>query len=77
MRLMRDFVCDCGKVIEKLVDSNQKLVDCECGLQAKVTIGTPTVKLEGITGDFPGAHDKWARVREQNAKIKAKKSYVA
>jgi hypothetical protein len=28
-------------------------------------ISTPTVSLEGITGAFPGAHDKWARIREQ------------
>ena len=28
-------------------------------------LGAPRAKLEGITGSFPGAHDRWARIREE------------
>jgi hypothetical protein len=37
-------------------------------------IGTPSVKLEGITGDFPDAHTKWAKIREDNKRIKDKRN---
>ncbi len=36
-------------------------------------IGMPRVALEGITGAFPGAHDRWATIREANARQKAAK----
>jgi 2-keto-3-deoxy-galactonokinase len=75
VRQMRDFLCECGEITERLVDTQVKQIDCACGKQAKQLIGMPTVKLEGITGSFPGAHDKWARIREDNAKIKARRSF--
>ena len=72
-RLLRDFECpSCGKHTERFVDTDQLEVECDCGALAKRVIGMPRVSLEGITGDFPGAHDRWARIREENARIKAK-----
>jgi len=38
-------------------------------------IGMPNIQLEGITGAFPGAHERWARVREEKAAIHKRKSY--
>lgn len=74
MRQIRDFKCrDCGRSDERYIDDAVQWVECECGARAYRVISTPTVRLEGITGAFPGAHDKWARVREENARIKAKK----
>lgn len=74
MRTIRDFLCSsCGSVSEKLVNTDIRTVRCiECGGDALEQLSMPTVKLEGITGAFPGAHDRWARVREENARIKAK-----
>ena len=45
-----------------------------CGGRAVQQMGMPTVRLEGITGAFPGAHHKWAQIREDNARIKAKRA---
>ncbi len=74
MKLLRDFKCDaCGKTNERYIDSETRQVECGCGALAYRVIGMPRVELEGITGAFPGAHDRWARIREQNAAIKARK----
>ena len=74
MRTIRDFLCGtCGQLTEKLVDSDYKTIECpECHGDAIEQMSMPTVRLEGITGSFPGAHEKWARIREDNARIKAK-----
>ncbi len=75
MRTLRDFVCEkCGKVQERFIDSETIAVDCACGDVAKRQIGMPHVSLEGITGAFPGAHDRWARIREDRARINARKN---
>jgi DNA-directed RNA polymerase subunit RPC12/RpoP len=73
-RLMREFQCTkCDKAFERFIDTNAEYVECDCGGVAYRMIGMPTVKLEGITGAFPGAAEKWARVREDNARIKARR----
>lgn len=74
MRTIRDFLCGtCGQVSEKLVDSDYHTIECpECHGDAVEQLSMPTVRLEGITGSFPGAADRWARIREDNARIKAK-----
>lgn len=76
MRILNDFCCgECGAITERLVDSEYKTIECpECGSNATLLQAMPTVRLEGITGAFPGAHDKWARIREDNARIKAARS---
>ncbi len=74
MKLMRDFRCDkCDLDEERFVDTTITQYPCTCGGMMTRMIGMPTVKLEGITGAFPGAHDRWARIREDNARIKAKR----
>jgi len=35
----------------------------------------PRVALDGTDPDFPGAYNKWATVREENRRIKGKRSY--
>lgn len=75
MRTIRDFLCShCGTVSEKLVDADFHTIECpECQGDAVEQLSMPTVRLEGVTGAFPGAHDRWARIREENARIKAKR----
>lgn len=71
MRVLNDFVCiSCGHSEEKLTDVDQVMCP-ECGGDATRMMGAPTVRLEGITGAFPGAHHRWAKIREDNARIKA------
>jgi len=72
MKLIRDFKCDCGLTEELYVDSETTEIPCLCGKTARRVIGMPRIALEGITGSFPGAHDRWARIREENARIKAR-----
>jgi DNA-directed RNA polymerase subunit RPC12/RpoP len=66
MRLLRDFLCEhCGTEKERYIDSDTSQVVCdECGNTAVRLIGMPRVALEGITGSFPGAADRWAKIRE-------------
>lgn len=75
MRLMLDFECnDCGNLVERFIDKDETAIPCECGGVMRRLISMPQVKLEGITGSFPGAHDRWARIREDHARIKARKN---
>lgn len=76
MRTMRDFLCGhCGTVTERLIDHEYHTIECpECQGDAIEQMSMPTVKLEGITGSFPGAADRWARIREENARIKGKRA---
>ena len=76
MKVIRDFLCSsCGTVSEAYVDTEFNSIECpECHGDAVRQLSMPMVKLEGVTGDFPGAFDRWARIREENAKIKAKKN---
>jgi hypothetical protein len=46
----------------------------ECGLLASRQISTPQVKLEGISGDFPGAYRKWEAVRREKMTIENKRN---
>ncbi len=74
-RFLRDFVCeDCGNMEERFVDTTIESYPCKCSGEMVRRVGMPTVKLEGITGAFPGAHAKWAKIREDNARIKAKRN---
>jgi hypothetical protein len=75
-KLMRDFLCDkCGKQDERYVSVEVTTYTCECGGRVTRLIGMPRVTLDGTDPDFPGAYAKWANVREQNARIKGKRSY--
>jgi hypothetical protein len=76
MRTLRDFHCDsCGKEQERYIESDVNIVECTCGSTATRVIGMPRVSLDGTNPDFPGAYDRWARIREENARIKSKRSY--
>jgi hypothetical protein len=75
VKSLRDFECDnCGESEERYIDSVITSYRCQCGGLKQRLIGMPKIDLEGITGAFPGAHAKWARVREENARIKAEKN---
>lgn len=75
MRNLRDFTCvSCGETQERFLDSEVDKVACKCGDIAVRVIGMPRVALDGTDEGFPGAYDKWARIREDNARIKAKRN---
>ncbi len=63
MRITLDFECtSCFHIDERYIDNNTEYTECsECGSKAKRMISTPTIKLEGYSGSFPGAAAAWEK----------------
>ena len=61
MKLMYEFVCESGHRIERYVEFEHNIVQCDCGASAKRTISAPAIKLEGWSGSFPSAHGRFER----------------
>ena len=78
MRQLRDFLCEkCGIEEERYIDSKITQIVCpECGHKMIRLIGMPRVDLDGTDPDFPGAYEKWAKIREQNRVVKGRRSYA-
>lgn len=64
-----DFQCENGHVTEHFVNSDTFIIACHCGEVAHRVVSTPNFKLDGITGNFPTAADKWARDHKQAAAV--------
>jgi len=74
MRRMFEFVCAAEHVTERLIDDSFRTTSCkECGEEAIRMISTPRISLEGITGAFPGAADKWVKTRAERLKQEQKR----
>jgi DNA-directed RNA polymerase subunit RPC12/RpoP len=51
----------------------QESVTCECGAEAHRCINKPhRVELDPISGDHPGATDKWVKLRESKMRQEKK-----
>lgn len=75
MKRMFDFLCDLGHESEQLVDDSVRIIDCPtCGKEAHRLVSSPQVKLEGFTGAFPDAYDRWAKVRAEKLKQEQKRN---
>jgi hypothetical protein len=70
MRRLYDAKCINGHVTEVFGYADDPFRCGECGSEAKRIISPVRTQLEGTSGDFPSASDKWARmhVREANRK---------
>lgn len=74
--ILFDFKCSAGHVSEHLVHSTTEKVTCPvCHTDAVKQLAAPRSKLEGITGDFPGAYAKWERNHRQALDVAKSKSY--
>ncbi len=70
-----EFLCPDGHLSEVFVDSFVRQHPCkECGKDAERIVSSGHVRLEGITGAFPGAADKWVRLRADKLKHERKQS---
>ena len=68
MRLIYDFECENGHRFEALVHAAVTDTPCRfCATHASRLLPAPRSRLEGITGAFPSAYDKWTRMHEQGA----------
>lgn len=74
MKRIFEFACSDTHVTDRFVDESVYTVTCECGKDAKRIVSAPRINLEGITGAFPGAYDKWERVRAERLKVERKKN---
>lgn len=61
-----DFVCHNGHRVERFVESDIVEHECECGALGTRVIASPRAQLDGTSGHFPGAADKWERTRESH-----------
>ena len=73
MKAMFEFVCDTCGVFDRYIDSALHTAECDCGSTGKRIISAPAVRLDGTDPSFPGAYERWAKIREDNARIKARK----
>jgi hypothetical protein len=61
-----EFICSNDHITEAYIDSELRTTECKvCDQPAIRIISKPLVKLEGVTGDFPGAAMQWERKRNE------------
>ena len=67
MRVLNDFWCHiCGTEEEHFLENDVNLTTCQkCGGVARKVISPIAFQLEGTSGDFPTAADRWVKMREQ------------
>lgn len=70
-----DYICDETHVTEAFRDDSVRTICCpKCGKDAVRAVSAPSIKLEGFTGAFPDAYDRWARVRAEKLKQEQKQN---
>jgi hypothetical protein len=75
MKRIFEFACPNGHITEQLQDDTIRHIHCpQCEFVAQRIVSAPQVKLEGITGAFPGAYERWERVRAEKLKEERKKN---
>lgn len=68
-RKLFDFRCSNDHTTEHLTLDDQREIVCPvCGEKAMRIISKTSFVLEGVSGDFPTAHQKWAETHEKAAK---------
>jgi len=73
MKILDDFVCLEGHEEERFVEIGTALVECNyCGLIASKVRSVPRFHLEGTSGDFPSAADRWVKDRADRLKQEEK-----
>ena len=68
-----DFKCSQGHREEHFVEPDVRTVVCRaCGGAAARLLSAPRISLEGLSGDFPTAADKWEKRRESHMALERK-----
>lgn len=69
MKKIREFKCPGHGVFDELAEDNMNTASCPaCGCDSPRIMSVPNFKLEGVSGDFPTAADKWANDHEKRAR---------
>ncbi|NBW38012.1 MAG: hypothetical protein EBR30_23925 [Cytophagia bacterium] len=76
MKVMNDYECSQGHMSEHFVDLLVGAVDCpHCNEVAYKRLTAPRIKLEGYSGSFPTAADRWTKNHIEATKVAESKSY--
>ena len=70
-----DFRCESGHIFEAFVDSEVRKMQCKhCSLTAERIVSKPAISLEGWSGSFPGAANRFEKrhTDKLKAELKAK-----
>lgn len=68
MRKIFDVKCPDGHITEVFGYADDPFRCGECGSEAKRIISPVRCKLDALSGDFPDAARKWAKMHEREAK---------
>ncbi len=67
-RQLIEFKCSNGHIHERFTNSSSSEEICPfCGSLGSRIISTPTIKLEGWSGSFPTAAQKWDKLHSKAA----------
>ena len=68
-----EFLCKQSHITETLVDSSVRTTKCStCAEDAIRIVSSPAVKLEGWSGSFPSAAEKFDRIHREKLKAEQK-----
>jgi putative FmdB family regulatory protein len=68
MRMYSDYKCEsCANLFEKFVERDEDVPCPQCGSSTRRLISPVRCKLDGTSGDFPGAAMKFAKQHEREA----------
>lgn len=56
------------EAFSRMANRNEEKPCPECGTASKRVFTAVRFKLEGVSGHYPTAYDKWAKTHEQEAK---------
>jgi hypothetical protein len=78
MKRIYEFRCFEGHVTERYADERLLAIKCDtCSKEANRILSAPRIKLEGITGAFPSAADRWANTHEEATRLARKRKQEA
>jgi putative FmdB family regulatory protein len=67
--ILYDFKCECGHVFEAFASIHDRTHECgRCGNEALRQISAARIKLEGWSGHFPTAKQKFIKMHEREAR---------
>ena len=72
MKRIYEYACENGHRKDALTDYETVSVPCECGKAAFRALSAPAIKLEGWSGSFPGAANKFDRRHQDKLKAEQK-----
>jgi len=76
MRRMYEFQCTEGHIFESLEYADTRTIPCKVcdSVHAHRIVSAGQLKLEGCSGDFPSAYDRWERVRAEKLQQERKQN---